>query len=159
MGGQGDQIKSVHIIGVKWIVKTRMSLYSPDALITTQQINPSDDEYSWSFQCKTRLSDKHEDYHLSRGIKCHAGRRDSSEYFTVGSTEIWYTGHALSSAVKDSLTSVDLWLSLVDQDQISSCSIPLEKAINNGNDQRDGTSRQCSPVALTMRGSPFIVFP
>lgn len=50
----------------------------------------------------------------------------------------------------------------MDQDQlaeISSCAIPLEKAINNGKGQRDEKSRQRSSVALTMRGSPSFVFP
>lgn len=50
----------------------------------------------------------------------------------------------------------------MDQDQlaeISSRAIPLEKAINNGKGQRDKTSRHRGSVALTMRGSPFCVFP
>lgn len=50
----------------------------------------------------------------------------------------------------------------MDQDQlaeISSLAIPSAKAINNGEDQRDETSRQGSSVALTMRGFPSFVFP
>lgn len=50
----------------------------------------------------------------------------------------------------------------MDQDQlaeISSHAISLEKAINNGEGQRDETSRQRGSVALTMRGSPSFVFP
>ena len=53
-------------------------------------------------------------------------------------------------------------LSLMDQDQlaeISSRAILLEIAINNVLGQRDETSRQRGSVALTMRGSPFFVFP
>ena len=42
--------------------------------------------------------------------------------------------------------------------EISSCAIPLEKAINNGRDHRDETRRQRNSVALTMRGTPSFVF-
>lgn len=67
---------------------------------------------------------------------------------------IYRTGHVLSSAVEDNWAFCALWLSLMDQDQISSWATLLERAINNEKGRRDEVSRQHSSVALTMRGSP-----